>query len=106
MRDNKVVTYRRLNVFIFFQIIAFEHTFGHYHAVSLKTGENLLKRKEAGEVVFFEALKEIGCGYSGKGGQMSFLNSEGLIDLDQVNLSLLSTFVYINGEMKTSCIKK
>ena len=73
----------------FLQIIAFEHTLGHYHAVSLKTGENLLKRKESGEVVFFEALKEVGRGYSGKGGQMSFLNSDGLIDLDQVNFLLL-----------------
>ena len=59
------------------QIIAFEHTLGHYHAVSLKTGENLLKRKESGEVVFFEALKSIGEGYAGKGGPINFLQENG-----------------------------
>ena len=46
---------------------------GHYHSVSLKTGGNLLKRREAGEVIFVEGLKSVAEGYSGNGGNFDFL---------------------------------
>ncbi len=59
--------------FLLFQLISFEHTLGHYHSVSLKTGGNVLKRKDAGEILFVEGLKSVAQGYAGNGGNFEFL---------------------------------
>jgi len=40
-------------------IIGLEQSFGHYHGVSLKMGNNLLKLRQSGRVVFYEGLKDL-----------------------------------------------
>ena len=42
-------------------IVGLEHTFGHYFGVanSVKTGNNLLKLREAGTVKFWDGLKNL-----------------------------------------------
>jgi hypothetical protein len=65
---------------------------GHYHSVSLKTGGNLLKRKEAGELVFVEGLKSVAQGYSGNGGNFEFLAGNSNL-LNSLFLFLKETFM-------------
>lgn len=40
-------------------ILGLEQSFGHYHSVGLKLGLNLLKQREAKELIFYEGLKKI-----------------------------------------------
>jgi hypothetical protein len=83
-------------------VIAFEHTLGHYHSVSLKTGENLLKRKETGNLVFFEGLKSVSTGYSGKGGNL--LNGSDQLDLSRTFLDLRELYLRMGGASKNGLI--
>jgi len=38
-------------------LISFDNTFGHFHAVSLKLGTNLARKRDVKDIFFFDGLK-------------------------------------------------
>ena len=56
-------------------VLGLEQSFGHYHSVGLKLGHNLVKLREAGNLVFHEGLRKVleggGVLAGGSGGQES-----------------------------------
>ena len=43
--------------------LGLEQSIGHYHAVGMKSGVNLLKSRESGQIIFVEALKQLSDAY-------------------------------------------
>jgi KaiC/GvpD/RAD55 family RecA-like ATPase len=58
--------------------LGLEQSLGHYHAVGLKSGINLLKLKESGQLVFLEGLKSIADAYDQTTNDSSFNFANGL----------------------------
>jgi hypothetical protein len=84
-------------------VVSFEHTLGHYHSVSLKTGGNFLKRKECGEAGFVDGLKSVELGYSGSDADLNFWGDRP--NLDRFFLRIRDQYLQLCGSGQESILR-